>query len=561
MRNKRRFRQALVLANALVAAILLNQLAARWPFRIDLTEEQRYTIKPQTVQLLQDLDDEVFVEVFLDGELNPGFTRFRRAIRDVLEEFRVRSGGRVRYIFTDPAAADSRKAQQEFLASLISRGLNPLNIIDTRDGERVEKVVVPGALIHYGTAETAVNLLRNQGLPGGQATQALNQSIETLEFEFISGISEITGAKRFRVGWAVGHGESEGQESAAIRQSLRGQYRLELVDVPRIPEIDRLDVLIVARPLKQWPAADVFKLDQFIMRGGRVLFLLETNGADMRAAGEEDYYIPLAEHGLDDLLFRYGIRVNNNVAQDAISLPVPVVTGVAGGRSQITPLDWPFYPLASDYADHPVTRNLDPVLFRFAATLDTVSAEGINKQVLVKTSPYSRVLPAPVRVQVNDLREGLKPEQFNQGQKILACLLEGRFSSAFRNRFRPDSTGTLPVQRDGQPTRLVVMGDADVALNAINKQNGSAFPTGYDPDTRQTFSNEDLIMNTVAYLADDAGIINARNRKVAIRMLDKNKIREERLYWQMFNLAVPVLIMSAVVLGAWAYRRKRYTGF
>lgn len=551
-------RQLLLLANALVLAVVLNQLSSRWFFRVDLTEEQRYSIKPQTISLLEGLEDDVFIEVFLEGDLNPGFRRFQRAVRDVLEEFRVNSGGRVAYVFSDPGAAQGEKARNEFLGSLINRGLEPLNIIENRDGQRKEQVLVPGAILSFGGTEVAVNLVRNKSFQGDQATDALNQSIETIEYELAAALSRLAGARNFRIGWATGHGETTGPESAGIRQAIRERYALQTIDIPSVNEITETDVLVVTRPLQPWSQQDVFKLDQFVMSGGRVMFLLETNAADRQQMLEEDYYVPPVNHGLDDLLFRYGIRCNTNVVQDAVALPIPVVTGAQG---QITPIDWPFYPLAASYADHPATRNLDPSVFRFAASLDTVSAKGIRKIPLVLSSPYARVVAHPVKVQANDLRNQLKPENFNKGPFILAAMLEGPFQSAFRNRFRPDHTGTLPFREAGVNTRLVVVGDADIAFNEVNTRTGNPWPAGYDPVTRQTFANQDLLLNMISWLADEQGIISARTRKVTLRMLDKTRIREERLYWQFFNLGIPIILMSLLVLGLHAWRKRKYTRF
>lgn len=559
--HPRMWRQLLIVANILVLIVVVNQLSARWFFRIDLTEDKRYTIKPQTIRQLEGLQDEVFIEVFLDGDLNPGFKRFQQSVRDVLEEFRIRSNGRVSFAFTDPGAATDAVARRDFLQGLIERGLEPLNLIETKDGQRSEQILVPGALISFAGTEVAVNLVRNRSFQGDRAVDALNQSIETIEYELSSGLDRLVSFEDHRVGWAAGHGESDGPETAGLRQAIRERFALETIDVPSAPGISDIDVLVVVRPTIPWPEADQYKLDQFVMRGGRILFLIDNHAAAMKDIPEEDFYVPPVAHGLSDLLFRYGIRVNDNAIQDAVALPVPVVTGTSGGKSQIAPMDWPFFPLVTAYADHPSTRNLDPSVFRFASSLDTVPAGTVKHVPLVWSSPYARVLTPPIRVQLNDLRNQLKPELFNQGPFLMACLVEGEFASAFRNRFRPEGTGVAPFAERSVKTRIVVMGDADVAYNEINRQTGKPWPTGYDPITRQTLSNRDLLLNTLAYLADDDGLILARSRKVSIRMLDKARIREERSYWQFFNLGIPVLIMTAVVAGAAYWRRKRYSSF
>ena len=278
----------------------------------------------------------------------------------------------------------------------------------------------------------------------------------------------------------------------------------------------------------------------------------------MSQVSATDYYAQPVAHGLDDLLFRYGIRINPDLVQDAVSLPFPVVTGTEAGRSQITPLEWPMIPLINTYADHPATRNLDASLFRFVSSIDTIKAVGVTKKILASTSPYTRVVTSPVRVSTSDLREQLNPELFNKGSVPVGVLLEGKFTSLFKNRFKPDGVASAGEIKAQSPiTRIAVFSDADLILNGFDPKSGAAFPVGYDIFTRQTFANRDLVMNLLAFMSDDEGIINARSRKIEVRLLDKNKIREERGFWQMINLVLPavVIILLGVIL-YWNRKRK-----
>ena len=548
----------LLLANVIVLAVVLNQLAARYAFRIDLTEEKRYTIKPQTVDLLQSLDDEVFVEVFLEGDLNPGFRRFQRSIRDMLDEFSVRSGGRLRYTFTDPGSAASVQARNEFMSGLMERGLAPLNIIDNRDGQQSQKIVFPGALITYGGVEVAANLLKNNSARGSQV--ALNQSIETLEYELASAIGKLVRQEARRVGWITGHGEAEGAEVASVMAAFREQFDLVPVDLTSVSTLNGIDLVVIARPTKVWSDADLYKLDQFLLHGGKAMVFVDNLDATMQQASAPDYYPSPISHGLDGLLFRYGVRVNPDLVQDAVSLPYPVVTGNVGGKPQFTPIEWPFFPLISRYADHPATRNLDASLFRFVSSIDTITSGGTRKTPIMLTSPYTRTLTAPVKVGIDDLRGGVDPKVFNGGEKITGILLEGTFTSLFRNRFRPEGTGDKPNMDQGT-SRMVIISDGDFLLNGVNSRDGKPMPLGFDNMTGQTFANQEVVLNLAAWLSDDDGIINARSRKVTLRPLDKNLIRDQRLYWQLLNLALPVALMVVLGIGLAWWRKKRYTGF
>jgi hypothetical protein len=552
--GSKRKRDLLLLANMAVLAIIINQLAALYFFRIDLTAEKRYTIKAQTIELLRGLEDEVFIEVYLEGDLNPGFRRFQKSISEMLDEFQVYAGGNLRFVFTNPSAADSKKAQNEFIAELIRRGLTPLNIVENKDGQRSEQIVIPGAIVSYGGFETPANLLRNSSAQGSQA--ALNQSIETLEYELASAIARLAVTSRKQIGWITGHGEAD-TTAVSVKQLIREQYDLKEIDLSQEIEIPDLDLVIIARPVSGWSLSDKYKLDQFVMNGGRVMFFIDNLLVDMSQVSETDYYAQPVGHGLDDLLFRYGIRINPDLIQDAVALPFPVVTGTEAGRSQITPLEWPFLPLINTYADHPATRNLDASLFRFASSIDTIKAAGVTKKILASTSPYARVLTSPVRVSTSDLREQLKPEFFNQGPVPVGILLEGKFTSLFKNRFKPDGVPEGEIKIQSLPTRIAVFSDADIILNSFDPKTGVALPVGYDQFTRQTFANRDLMMNLLAFMTDDNGIIQTRSKKVEVRLLDKNKIREERGQWQVINLVLPavVIVLLGLILN-WNRKRK-----
>jgi len=550
------FRSLLLLANAVVLTIVINQLSALFFLRFDLTEEGRYSIKPQTDRLLRSLDEGVFVEVFLEGDLNPGFTRFKKSVQETLEEFSVRSGGKVTYIFTDPLQAKSEKSRNEFMAGLVDKGLKPLNIVEEKDGRRSEKIVFPGAVISYAGIEKSVNLLKNSSnLQGAQA--ALNQSIETIEYELASGIASLAGSETKRVAWIKGHGELDSLPVAGIQNAMVERFELFKVDLAGTSSLDDFDLVVIARPVLPWSPEDLYKLDQFIMRGGKVIFFLDNLEFDLDLISEsEDFGKPLA-HGLDALLFRYGLRINQDLIQDLSALPVPVVTGTSGGKSQITPIPWPFYPMAVRYAEHPATRNLDASMFRFVSTMDTIRTSGVKKIPLVFSSPYTRILNSPVKVSIADLRKKIDPAQYRNGEIPLAWLLEGKFQSLFKNRLQPEGAGLPDKIDDGSFSRIVVFSDGDFLTSGVDKRSGEVFPAGYDSFTRQTFANQELVLNLMDYLSDDQGIINARNKKVTVRLLDKEKISEERNMIRWINLGVPVLIMilTGIILSWLRYRR------
>lgn len=557
--KRRKTGDLLLLANGLVLLVLLNLLASFYFFRLDLTEEKRYTIKPQTKELLSNLEEEVFVEVFLEGDLNSGFKRFQKSIRETLGEFRIYSNNNVNFIFTDPTLAMGEKARNEYMSELASKGISPTNVIENKDGQRVEKFVFPGALVSVGGFETGVMLLKGSRTQGSQ--EALNQSIENVEFELANAIYKLTNSNRKKIGMVRGHGELDSLQIASFNNALLEQYDIFQVDINRKAAIGDYEALIVAKPRTEFSEQEKYKLDQYLMRGGKLLLLLDRLDANMDSASSENYFAFPYNLNLDDQLFRYGIRINPDLVQDRVSGKYPIVVGNEGGKARLMQLDWPFFPLINQYADHPITRNLDASQTKFISSIDTVKAIGVRKTPLLFSSPYSRKLTAPVKVGVNDLRKQMNEGSFNAGPIPVAYLLEGNFTSLYKNRFAPSGVDTLGFKANSSSTKIMVVADGDMARNDVNPRQNTPQSLGYDPFTKYTFANQDLLLNMVAYLTNENGLIAARNKEVKIRPLDKQKIQSERTYWQLINLVLPLVLLLLFGL-VWVYLRKaKYAKF
>jgi ABC-2 type transport system permease protein len=550
----------LLVANGIAFVVLLNSLASLYFFRLDLTEEKRYTIKPQTKELLQHLEDEVFIEVFLKGDLNPGFRRFQKSIRETLEEFRIYSHNKVKFIFTDPAQAQGQKARNEFMTDLAAKGISPMNVIETENGRRIEKFVFPGALVSYEGFETGVMLLKGNK-KAKNAQEVLNESIEGTEYELANAIYKLSNSNRKKIGLLRGHGELDSLQIASFNNALLEQYDVFRVDLSKKQKIEGYPLLIVAKPRTEFSPSDKYKLDQYIMHGGKVLFLLDRMEANMDSASREDYFAFPYNLNLDDQLFKYGVRINPDLLEDRVSGKYPIVIGKADNRPQIMQLDWPFFPMVNHYADHPITRNLDATMTKFVSSIDTVKAVGIKKTALLFSSPYSRKMTAPVKVGVDDLRRQMKEGSFNDGEIPLAYLLEGKFTSIYKNRFKPDGVDASDFLETSFGTKLIVVADGDIARNDVNPRDRSPQVLGYDPFTKYTFANQDLLMNMVAYLTDEGGLINARNKEVKIRPLDKEKIKEEKSFWQITNVGLPLVALLIFGMVRTYFRKLKYTRF
>lgn len=554
--NNKRTRDLLLLLNGILLAVVINQLASQYFFRVDLTEEQRFTIKAPTIELLKGLEDDVYIDVYLEGDLNAEFRRLRKSVREMLEEFRIYSGNKVHYQFEDPLAAKGANAQQEQVAFLAGKGLKPMNIIDNRDGRRTEKIVFPGALVSFGGLQAPVMLLKDQV---GGAQQDINRAIEGLEFELANAIHQLTVTDRKRVGFAGGHDELDSLQLASLTENLLNVYDVHArVNLANRISPSQYDVLVVAKPQRKFSELEKYNFDQFILAGGSAIFFLDALHVNLDSLARGDYYAFPIETGLNDLLFNYGVRLNQDLVQDLVCLRFPVVTGLVNGNPQITPIEWPYFPLGNQYAPHPITRNLDATAFRFVGSLDSVKAKGIRKTPLIVSSPYSRKVNGPLKINVNDLRKEITPQNFSTSGIPMAYLLEGRFHSLFENRFLPDGADTTKRRGSGEFSRIVVVADGDLPRNEISRRTGAPLDLGFDPVTNHTFANKELITNVIAYLTDDQGLITTRNREVMMRPLDKEKIRGERAYWQTINLGLPLVVLALLGLGKLYLRYRRY---
>lgn len=550
----------LLLGNGFVLLLLINLLASIYFVRFDLTEEKRFSIKAPTKSLLEELEEPVFIEVFLAGDLNPSFTRFQRSIREILEEFKVYSNGNVRFVFTDPSTAIGEKARNEFMQDLASRGIQPRNVIDNKDGQRVEKIIFPGALISYAGFETGINLLKGNSAEGG-SEGVINQSIEGVEYELINAIYKLSNNSRKQIGMVQGHNELAGAAIGSLTTVLAEKFDVSEVQLNELKTLSEYDALIIAKPQQRFSEQEKFVLDQYLMSGGNLLLLIDKLEASADSASREDYFAFPYDLNLDDQLFKYGFRINLDLIQDRTAALFPVVTGMAGNKPQIQLMDWPFFPLINRYAEHEITRNLDAILTRFVSSIDTVKVDHVIRKPILFTSQYARTLTAPVRVSINDIRNNLKPQDFQHSFLPIAYLAEGSFPSLFKNRYIPEGVESSVILERSKPAKLILISDGDLARNEVNPRTGQAQTLGFDRYSNYTFANQDFLLNAVSWLVEDNGLLTARTKEVKIRPLDKVKVKEERLYYQLVNVAAPIVLIIGFGL-VWAYlRKKKFASF
>lgn len=522
----------------------INVIAAFMFFRWDLTQEKRYTISDATKKLLQNLDHQVVIKVYLTGDFPAGFERLERAIQETLESFVDEGGSNVAYHFIEPT---DPKLQEK----LIEKGLIPTNLFANEEGKRTERLVFPGAVLVYEGKEYPVQLLK--GNKSATPEQQLNQSYEGVEFELASAIRRLAQKDRKRIGILVGHTKVPPPRFSDFLANLQQNYDLYF-DVQNPENWDKGDLLIISKPDTPFDEDEKFRLDQFVMRGGKLL--LFADGVRVDSVSLEGTFAQPLDINLDDLLFKYGCRINQNLIKDLSCAMIPLNVGNMGDKPQIKPMPWRFFPLINNFGKHPIVRNLDALYARFPSSIDTIQVEGIKKTPLLLSSRYTQLRKAPVLVGYNEARQQPDPREYNAGEKPIAMLLEGSFSSLYNNRLLPNDPRMKSFVGKSKPTQIIVVSDGDLIVNDIDYKRNAPLPLGYDRLSGNTFANRDFALYAVDYLADSEGLITARNKQVTLRPLDKLRLKEERTQWQLLNLLGP-LVLIGLIGAAWQWNRKR----
>ena len=542
----------------IVTLVLLNVLSAFVFFRLDLTQEKRYTLSGATQALLTNLPDDIHVDVYLTGDLPPGFKRLENAVRETLDEFEARASKPVTYRFIDPALVTNVDEKNKLIDKLQQRGLLPTNLFANEGGKRTEKLVFPGAIVSYKGQETAVPFLK--GNKASSPEEQLNQSYEGVEFQIASAIRKLTQTEgnRRRVGLLYGHTQVPPSRFADLLASVQQNYDLFFIDMTKPGPLAGLDAILVPKPDKPFSEEEIFKLDQFVVNGGRALFFVDGQRVDS-VSNEGTYAQPISLN-LDDLFFRWGIRLNRDVVKDLYCAPIPLNVGNLGDKPNIQLMPWRFYPLFNNFgtSGNPIVRNLDRVLGRFVSTLDTVRSPGIQKTPLLLTSPYTKVLKAPALISYNEARQQPDPKTYNEGPKLIGCLLEGRFQSLFANRILPGDPRANGFRAEGVASRVLICSDGDLIVNDVDYKRNAPYPLGFDRFTRTTFGNKDFVLNAIDYLVDPNGVIAARARAITLRPLDKIRIDANRTGWQVLNLIGPLALVGLVGFVWQIARRRRY---
>lgn len=544
----------------LAAIVLLNFLGSFVFERFDLTAEKRFTLSETTTEQLENLEDVVFIRVYLEGNLPTEFRELRDATKEMLDEFRAYASGKVEYEFIDPSASPDEKERVAVYQELTRQGLQYTNIRTSTGDKMSEQIIFPGAIITYQGRETALQLLKSQ--VGATEQEMIAMSIQQLEYELMSALRKVATSASLNVAFIQGHGELDELETADAEKALSEFYNVQRIEISeQLNALDGIDAIIIARPDSAFSEKDKFVIDQFIMRGGKVLWMIDPVFARMDSLQNASTTMALVlNHNLDDQLFKYGVRLNSDLVMDLEALPIPIVTGSIGNQPRQEMFPWYYSPLLSGNNDSPVSRNIDRLKTEFVSTIEPVEVEGVTHSVLLQSSDHSRLVKAPTRISFNIFREPPRYEMFNAGPYTTGLLLEGEFPSVFTNRLPKKIVENEEIQfrEQSAPTRMIVVGDGDIIKNLVNRNEGKYFALGYYKYTNKQYGNREFILNAMNYLCDDSGLLNVRSKEFQIRLLDQSKIDKERYSWQALNTALPVAVVFLFGMVVFWWRRKRY---
>ena len=536
---------------------LLNIFAAYFFFRIDLTEDKRYSIHETTKTLLQNITDPIYVKVYLAGDLPAGFKRLQEATQAMLEEFKVYAHHRLQYRCIDP---DEWSTQQKktLIPQLIEKGIQPTNLHAREKGKKIEKLIFPGALVGYQDKDEGVMLL--QGNKWALPEEILNQSIEGLEYALSRAINKLINPTRKKVALVRGHGEPDTLRLSGLMKALQEYYEVYFINFAKEKQRMHYDALLITKPQQAFSEKEKYELDQYIMQGGKVLFFLDRIRIDMDSLRHGGTFALPLDVGLDDQLFRYGVRMNPDLIQDLQAGVYPVITGNFGHQPQVNLLPWPFFPIINHFSNHLIVKNLDALYGQFMSSIDTVRALGVKKTPLAFTSRHAHKTVAPIQVDLETLREVPRPAAYTHGPMPVIYLLEGQFTSLYKNRMLPDDMAPTHFLWQSQPAKLCVA-SGNWVLNGLDTKKKYPLPWGYDPFLQRTFAQEDFVLNTLAYMLDAQGLINAKNKTIALRLLDKVKIDQESRIWQILNIFLPVALLLILGLIGNSLYCRAYTKF
>ncbi len=568
-------KNSLIQLAAMLAVIILVNIAGTFiKGRVDLTSENRYSLSDATKKMLGEVDDIIFFRVYLDGDFPAGFKKLRKETREMLDEFRSYNK-RIQYEFVNPSDVGDEEQRNNFYNELSRKGIKPTELrVSEKQGDS-RKVIFPGALVTYREKETAANLLVSQ--KGQNPEQALNESVQNLEYNIANTIQKLISGKKKKVAFITSNGELSERHTMDIEEALEEYYTTERVridgninaltdrksiDTGNYAISNKYDVILFAKPDSAINDKDKFIVDQYLMRGGKIVWFVDPVHASMDSLQNQARTMALAKDlELQDMFFNYGFRVNTNIVMDINNSPIPLSTGTVGGEPQFEYLPWPYFPILTPQSNHPIVADLNNIKTEFVSSIDTIRTPKLKKTPLLATSKYSRMVNAPAVISLQATQERPDRSKYNKPPQTAGLLVEGKFRSFYDNRLTPEiiDSEMIGFKGESEETKIVVFSDGDIIKNQLHYSRGYPLPLGFDQFTGQTYGNKDLVLNTVNYLTNDEGILSARAKDFKIRLLDKTKAEDHRILIQVVNTAGPSVLMLIIGFIIVRIRKLKYT--
>lgn len=542
-----------------VGLIVLNILSASFFLRADLTKDKRYTLSEASANIIKNLESPIIVDIFLEGDDFPSeFRRLQRETKQLLEEFAAKNNN-VLFNFINPLKDETNRERN--IKQLSERGLTPMQLSVSENGKSTKALIFPWALASYNGKTVTIALIKNK--IGASQQDLVSNSVQHLEYAFADGFNKLTQPKKRKIAILKGNKQLEDKYIADFVKQLGSYYFIAPFTLDHVTnhaqktldDLNKFDLIISAKPTEAFSENEKLIIDQFTMHGGKSLWLIDAVAIEKDSLfNNSGSNVAIARDlNLTDLFFNYGIRINPNLISTLYSAPITLAMG-AGSQSQFQHLKWPYSPLASSNSHHPIVNNLNLVKFDFASQIDTLK-NNIKKTILLESAPLTKLEGTPKQINLNIVTQDLDPKDFNKGKQTLAVLLEGEFTSTYKNRLKPFK---LKVEKNiSTATKMVIIADGDIIKNQVIKNVPQEL--GFDRWTGQTHGNKEFLLNTVNYLLDDDGLINIRSKEIAVAFLDQEKISSQKTKWQLINILVPLLLLTAFGFVFNYLRKKKYT--
>lgn len=545
----------------LAVVLLLNAIGSSFFHRFDLTQDKRYTLSPTSLNIIKQVQNPLYIKVYMQGDLPAEFKRLQLETKQLLEEFQAYNSNIV-FEFVDPL--ENEDASMDNIKELYRKGLTPINITVDDKGKQSQAMVFPWAIAIYDNKEVNIPLLKN--IMGASTTQKVIGSVQHLEYSIAEGLNKITKAKQKKIAVIKGNGELQDILMAKFLLQVRESYHIgpfTLDSVAKSPvasleALEKYDLAVIAKPTETFSDAEKQVLDQFIINGGKTLWLIDQVTAEMDSLYDSSG-TTLAypkDLNLNDMFFKYGIRINPDLVKDEQGSPIKLATGEQGSATQFQEFNWKFAPQVYPNSLHPIVKNLGGIKFDFANSIDTLK-NGIKKTILLQSSQYSKKIGTPSEISLNSVVEETSPRDYaNKGKIPLAVLLEGSFHSMFENRVLPFEQKTF--QATGKENKMIVISDGDLIKNQLDK-NFQPVELGYDQRSGNLYDNKDFLINCVNYLLDDTGLINIRSKDLDLPLLDKEKVYENYTRTQLITIGLPIVILLLFGVVFTFLRKRKYS--